>query len=252
MKRIFFITAMLLLSTAAKAAPQDELWNRGNELYAAGDYAGAIAAYDSIEAMGYRSAKLFYNLGNAHFKNNSTGRAILNYNRAQLLAPADTDTEHNLRVADTYVKDRIEVIPQLFFIRWINTFMNIANSNVWATLSLVFLASALVFTAVYLLAGRMSQRKLGFWLGMAFAALFIMSLSFASVQRSRIVNPSHAVVMSSAAPVKSSPDADSKDMFVLHEGTRVSVTNTLGQWREITIADGNRGWINSASIEMID
>ena len=65
------------------------------------------------------------------------------------------------------------------------------------------------------------------------------------------IHPAEAIVMSTAAPVKSSPDPQSKDIFVLHEGTKVAVGDSLGDWREIRIADGNKGWVQVSAIEMI-
>ena len=80
----------------------------------------------------------------------------------------------------------------------------------------------------------------------------MVSVVYASVDRKAQLNPTEAIVMASAAPVKSSPDEGSKDIFVLHEGTKVRVEGSLGEWREIRIADGNKGWVEVASIEMID
>ena len=87
---------------------------------------------------------------------------------------------------------------------------------------------------------------------MGSVAAFALAVVYAAVGRSQRIHPAEAIVMSTAAPVKSSPDPQSKDIFVLHEGTKVAVGDSLGDWREIRIADGNKGWVQVSAIEMID
>lgn len=254
MKRVvIIINLLLLLSVPGYSRDRmDDVWDHANHAYTNGDYKAAIEAYDSIQQSGYASAKLYYNLGNAYFKDNQVGKAILNYNKAQRLDPSDDDIKHNLAVANSQVKDRIEVVPEFFFKTWMRSLMFRASSDNWAVLSLVFLAVALALVAVYLLSGRLGYRKTGFYGGILFVLFFIGSVVFASIQRRMIVSPDQAVIMATAASVKSSPDQASKDIFVLHEGTRVRVVGEMGQWREIVIADGNKGWIDGRSIEMIN
>ena len=252
---------MLLILLAVATAGQifaagaektaEEIWVQANEAYTQGDYAKGVQGYESIRRMGFAGAKVYYNLGNAYYKMNRVGPAILNYNKALRLAPADGDVRHNLAVAGASVKDRIDVVPEFFLKTWLRSLMRRAGSNAWAAWSLVFLAAGLALALVYLLASRLGWRKAGFYGGAVCIALFIVSLVFSSVERREILYPDEAVIMLAAAPVKSSPDNNSKDIFVLHEGTKVRVTGALGDWREIVVADGNKGWILSRSLETI-
>ncbi|MDR2937126.1 MAG: competence protein [Rikenellaceae bacterium] len=237
----------------ASAAPDfDRVWNEANEAYTAGRYGDAIAAYDSIRAAGCGSAKLFYNLGNACFKDNRIGPALLNYYRAQRLAPGDADIDHNLRVANAYVVDRIETVPVFFLKRWVIEVRSWFGSNGWAWLSLVWLTVGLCAAGFYLLSGRIRMRRFGFYGGIVCLALFLVSAGFAAKGRRTALKPDEAVVMARSAVVKGSPDGNSKDIFVLHEGTKVKVLNALGDWREVSIADGNQGWIESRAVALID
>ena len=100
--------------------------------------------------------------------------------------------------------------------------------------------------------GRVALQKAGFYGALVSVAAFALAVVYAAVGRSQRIHPAEAIVMSTAAPVKSSPDPQSKDIFVLHEGTKVAVGDSLGDWREIRIADGNKGWVLVSAIEMID
>ena len=253
MKHFWIIVAIAILSipVCRANASLDTLWNNANTAYINGDYEGAIAGYDSVLLEGYSGYKLYYNLGNAYFKSGQIGKSILNYNRALRLAPSDEDVKHNLSVANSYVKDKIERVPEFFLKTWFKSLRVSMSTNSWAVASLVLLA--LVFAAVlfYLLSGKMVLRKAGFYTAIVSFVLFIFAVVFSVQERSELLHSTEAVVMSSAAPVKSSPDNSSKDIFILHEGTKVRVLSTLNQWCEIAIPDGNKGWIMESSIEKI-
>ncbi len=259
MKRTFLIGIILLLgvltgATSAKAQTIDTetLWNRANTLYAAGDYNGALMVYDSIGNAGWASAKLFYNMGNAYFKSGKIGEAILYYNKAQKLAPADGDVAYNLAYANSFVKDKIDVVPEFFLKEWLSKVSNLMSSDAWAIFSLVALALTLTFGLIYLLGAKRKVRKAGFVVALVGAVVMLTTASFAAAERRDVLNCSEAVVVSSAAAVKSSPDRTSKDISILHEGTKVEVLDTYGAWNEIRIADGNKGWISSSAIIVID
>ena len=229
----------------------DALWDRGNTAYLRSDYRCAIRDYEAILNRGFRSAKLYYNLGNACFKDDRLGEAILNYRRARLLAPGDEDIRYNLSVAESRTKDRIETIPEFFFEGWMRTLRNLLSGTAWTMLSLVLLALAFLCALFYLLAGRLSLRKGGFYGMTACLALFVVATLFAAADRSETLDRRDAVVMSSAVSVKSSPDRAATDLFVLHEGTVLRTGDSLGDWTEVTIADGRKGWLESRHIETI-
>lgn len=253
MKRFIIILAAALGFTAvqAQAADVDALWESANAAYANADYATAIRDYNAILDGGFTSHKLYYNLGNSYFKDKQIGRAILFYNRALLLKPSDKDTRYNLEIANGYTRDRIEPVPEFFLTRWVRSLRLTMGSNGWAVTSLLLLGVVLGAALLYLLAEKISLRKTGFYIAICSLVLFVVALGFSLTERHEILHSSEAIVMSSAASVKSSPDRASTDLFILHEGTKVRIVSTLGDWREIEIANGNKGWIAETSIESI-
>ena len=253
MRKILFILAALFVTSAASAQRNlsDSLWDAANTAYVNGEYANAITLYDSILNSGYVSYKLYYNLGNAHFKEGSVGNAILNYERALRLRPTDNDIKHNLKVANGYVKDKIDVVPEFFVSTWIRSLRMSLSSNTWAIISVAFFALALAATLIYLLSKRLVFRKAGFYTAIVSLLIFIMSLTFSAVGKRQMLRSDEAVVMQGATSVKSSPDNASKELFIIHEGTKVEVVRTIGEWCEIMISDGNKGWVNRIAIENI-
>lgn len=219
------------------------------------DYKKSIAIYEEIVAQGMAedkvSAQLYYNLGNAYFRDNQLGKAILCYERALLLDPGDGDIRHNLRFAQNRTVDRIDTAANLFFTNWFRGIRNIFSSNQWATIGIVLFILFLVCVAVYLFMRLLWARKSAFYAGIVLFLLMITANIFAfSQKRERILKDS-AIVMVGAATVNASPDTNSNQLFELHEGTKVKIRNSDGNWFEIQIADGSVGWIHQQNVEII-
>ncbi len=262
MKRYIAILITLLAANLALAQepatneqtlPTDlnAVWSSANTAYNEGNFAEAAQLYESILNKGEHSAGVYYNLGNAYFKQEQLGKAILNYNRALRLAPYDEDIQHNLEYASAATKDQIESIPEFFLSRWVGAARNIMGSDGWAVASLVVLSLTLIAALVYLLAQTLSRCKAGFYTMCMGAVLFVVSAIFAYQSRQELIGGGEAVIMSSAVAIKSSPDRAATDLFVLHEGTRLSVGERIDGWAEIRIADGRKGWIEISRIEVI-
>ena len=277
MKRIFIILSLIILSTvvcfaqaespAEQSAAQnteqtstetipssnnpDELWQIANTAYNAGNYAQAEECYTRIVEQGLHSAALYYNLANAHFKQDELGKAMLYYNRALRLRPNDEDIRHNLEYAEQSTKDSIEEIPEFFLKTWIKSLRGALSCTAWSILSLLMLVAALACGLLYLLAQRLSLRKIGFYLMTVTALLFVVTTAFAWSERNMLVERSEAIIMNSAVSIKSSPDRAATELFVLHEGTKVTIGETIDGWAEVRIADGRKGWIEQERIERI-
>lgn len=246
------------LQTAARTAPQPEaavthaqLWDRANTAYINADYRAAIDAYNRILDSGVASAKLYYNLANAYFKDDRLGPAILSYKRALRLAPGDEDIRYNLEVAQARTKDNIEAIPEFFVTTWVRALRHTMGCTAWSIVSLIALGLMFACFLMYLLSPRLSLRKTGFYGTMAAFVFCVVTMCFAAAERSEMLDESQAVVIVASTAVKSSPDKSATDLFLLHEGTELTVTNRLDDWCEVVIADGKKGWVECRKIETI-
>ena len=238
-------------TTEPQSITPEALWEQAAAAYNNANYDQAIEAYMAILSQGLHSAKLYYNLANAHFKKNELGKAILYYNRALRLKPGDEDIRHNLEYAESSTKDSIEEIPEFFLTTWVRAIRLTLSGNAWTILSLVMLALALGMALLFLLSQRLSLRKTGFYMMSAAAVLFIITTLFAISDRKTNVGHTEAIVMSSSVSIKSSPDRAATELFVLHEGTKLTIGDTIEGWAEVRIADGRKGWIETSRIEKI-
>lgn len=233
------------------AATPTQMWEQANAAYNSGDYTSALKLYEAIQTEGLHSAALYYNMANAYFKMDELAESILYYNRALRLAPADEDIRHNLEYAESMTKDSIEKIPEFILTTWVRAVRGAFSSTAWSVLSLVLLATSLAMMLVYLLAQRLSLRKVGFYVMMVAGVLFILTTIFAWGEGRMDVEHREAVVMNSAVSIKSSPDRAATELFVLHEGTKLVIGATIDGWAEVRIADGRKGWIEESRIERI-
>ena len=240
-------------STAQEVLPAstEALWDAANTAYINNEYSRAEELYEAILQQGEQSAKLFYNLANACFKQEELGRAILYYKRALRLSPGDDDIRYNLSVVEARTKDTIDQIPEFFLTTWLRSLRQTMSATAWSVISILALVTMLALVLFYLLAQRLSLRKMGFYGTLAALLLFVVTTWFAATSRTEQIGDHEAVVVALSAAVKASPDSAATDLFVLHEGTVVEITNRLGEWCEVMIADGKKGWTESRRIEVI-
>ena len=253
-KVVTVVTLLLSLGASMniQAKDLDSLWTAGVQAYTDGKFSDASAAWTSIEESGQNSAKLYYNLGNAWFKQGNYPKAILNYERALRLDPSYSDARYNLEFTSNFVQDKIEPVPEFILKSVARKVCYVMGSNAWAVIFLVLLAAALVMGLLFLLGSSVGKRRAGFYCGIVLLLLSAGALSFSIWQKSDSVKTDTAIVMSPVSSVKSSPSSgSSKDLFVIHEGTKVTILDEVGSWKNIALADGRQGWIPASDIEII-
>ncbi len=249
---LFVLMALPLASSAEQRQYLDSLWNGANKAYAEGLWSDAIEAYEMISSMGLESAALYCNTGNAYFKDQNLPMAILYYERALKLDPSYEDARYNLELASSRIQDRIDPVPEFVLKSWMRKICYIMDSNAWAISFIILLCLALAMLLLYLLAPTIGGRRAGFFTAILAILLALFALSFALWQRSDYMRSDRAIITRPVVSIKSSPSSEaSKDLFILHEGTKVRIIDEVGSWNNIELADGRQGWILSDEMEKI-
>ena len=245
MKRIaFFLLCCCCLSLQAITIEE------ANIAYQNGDFSEASALYEQLLEEG-SAPELYYNLGNAYYKQNEIGKSILNYERALRLRPFYADAKYNLAIATERIVDKVEDTQNSFLIVWMNSLIHLMNSNAWAYVSILCFVITAVCFLVFAFSRRLTLRKSAFHLAWIILLLCVLSGVFSAVSYHRFTSRSEAIVMQGVATVKSSPDVSGTDLFILHEGIKVTIKDSLGKWDEIVLPNGHRGWIEHAMLERI-
>lgn len=248
MKSVLLLCAVMLgFASVASAATKKE----ADEAYQKGNYQLAIKTYEQLIKT-TPSAENYYNLGNAYYRSDNITKAIIAYNKAVLLNPADNDIQHNLQVARTKTIDKMQPRQDTFLVAGWQTFVNLLSTNAWTYVSLISLIVVVLLTLTYLFAEAVILRQLGFFGGIIFFVLFVLGNICAYSQYKRLAANDGAVVISDVCLVKASPEQKAQDETSIHEGTHLRITDeTIKGWYEVTLDDGTEGWIESKCVERI-
>jgi tetratricopeptide (TPR) repeat protein len=233
------------------AMPVDSLMLKGNEAYLKNQYQEALAAYLQIDSVGFRSADLYYNMGNSYFKMGMKSEALLWYERALRLNPSNEDIQHNIAFVNQHLIDKIETLPQLFIVAWYNQISGSLTSNNWAIISLCAMILLAAMLVLFFVSTRRPIRKCA--VSLFFVAVFIavLSIFFAHREKNRYVERPEAIIMEKVVSAKSSPSENSKELFVIHEGLKVVITDQIGSFYEIKLPNGEKGWVVGENIAVI-
>ena len=222
-----------------------------NKAYTNGNYLNAIESYEQVLGNGVEAPELYYNLGNSYFKTNNIPAAILNYERARRLSPKDEDLQFNLKLANLKTVDKIVMIPPLFFKVWWNDLTNIYSGDTWAIVSIVSLWLCILIFCLFIISRQPGFKRLFFWICILLFIFTFLSFNFAYKRYNEIHNSDEAIIFSASIVVKSSPDENGTDLFVLHEGTKVLIKDRVGDWNKIVLLDGKEGWLSADVMEVI-
>jgi len=253
MKNLVIIISFFLLAICAHAqlAEQESMMERANQSYSSADYTSAVSQYESVLGSGYESSGLYFNLGNSYFKLNNIPAAILYYEKARKLDPTDEDIQFNLDLANSRIIDKMEPLPEFFLRTWWKSARDLFSSDQWAKTGLAGFILALVSVMSFIIFRSVTLRKISFWAGIVFLTLMSVSLIFSISGYREYSRQSSAIIFSPTVTVKSSPNDSSVDLFVIHEGTKVYITDHVEGWSEVRLANGNVGWVMTETFRHI-
>jgi len=242
-----------LLATSAYAVSDRSqarlMFQEANAHYLEKEYKKAIEGYEDVRSAGFESGHLYYNLGNAYFKEGFLGEAILNYLRARRFTPRDPDLKANLEYARSLIKDgqikkERNPIAGLFF--KLSGFFTL-NENILTCSVVYFILSLVLILAI--LIERIRGRLL--FASVLSLSVLLIFISFTVVNLNRIVLQKRGVIISEVTPAKFEPLDYSTTYFTLHEGNAVMVTNSKKDWLKVKRRDGKQGWVRRNAIKLI-
>ena len=249
---VLFSTLLFIIAFSVEVASQSEdTLQKGNTYYREGAYDKAIEEYNKLVDEGYIGTSLFYNLGNANYRTGKIGYAILYYEKALELSPSDEDIKHNLDFAHLSTVDRIQPLPRFFLFDWWETLLGIFSDNGWAYVVFVFYLLVVLLAGAYSYSKTVAQQKIFFFSAISGVFLLAFSISLLVIKVNREATLKSGVIVEHAVTVKFSPDPQSTDAFIIHEGLKVNLEDQLDKWVKIRLEDGKVGWVLDKYIEGI-
>ena len=238
-------------TTFSSARLEDATKSEGDSAYMKNDYASAIQIYEALLNKG-EAAEIYYNLGNSYYKAGETAKAILNYERALLLQPGNSDIRANLEVARAKTIDKVEPAPEIFFVSWTKALINSMSVDAWANWGIAFFILLIASLYFFIFSKVVVLKKIGFITGLLFLICTVLANVFAMQQKESLSNRDGAIVMNPSVTVRSTPNESGTSLFILHEGSKITIKdNSMKEWKEIRLEDGKVGWVPASSIEII-
>lgn len=247
MRKVHLIL-ILALFFAVFTAGANDLLKKAEAAYDTKDYKKAIEYYEELVKEGYTSDKLFYNLGNAYYRNNQLGKAIYNYEKANKINPNDNDIKNNLNIAYSKTIDKIES-KENFFVSAVKTnVLTTFSTTAWAWLSIICSAMVCLFLYLFIAGGSVILKRASFFIALValcgFLVVYFLGYSAVKAKESN----DFAVVTSSETKVFVEPTPAATSKFGLHEGTKVRILELNGDWVLIKLENGNEGWLKTADV----
>ena len=249
MKKLIYIY-IVFISTCS-LAQNDSFFEQGNALYNQGDFDQAILKYETVLESGEHSAELYFNLANAHYKLNHIAPSIFYYEKALQLDPNDKEIQNNLGFARNMTIDAIDTVPEVGLSNYLKNITNKLNFDAWAKISVVFVCLFVLLFLFYYFAYSSTKKRLSFVASMVCIGLTCLTLALAFHKYNLDKKNRPAIVFTQESQVKSEPNLRSTEAFILHEGTKVQILDTVNNWKKIKLSDGKTGWIINEDIKAL-
>jgi hypothetical protein len=239
------LTCSLLIAAPVFGSPMDD-FKTANQLYDAGKFTEAAATYEKIEP---KSAHVYYNLGNAYFRQDKLGLTILSYEKARRLSPRDPDTLANLRFAEQRLGVEDVNKPPGAVHRFLRSVIESRTASEWSIYELagLWLTALAIGACIYL-----PRMRTGLLI-IAGASLLGFGISAFALSE-QVINDHRSplgIVVVIGADARFAPLPESTVHFQLTEGTKVVIREDRGQWLLVERADGQQGWVKTDVIVRI-
>ncbi len=225
---------------------QEDIFVKGNEAYKNGEYELAIQSYMTLISQGIISSELYYNLGNAYFKQNEIGEAIWAYEKANKINPGDDNTIFNLNFVSDLTVDKI-LSKNYGIAAWLKKIFYFKNVNLWSYSAILSSFLAAIFIYVFLISKKKSNRYFNFLMGIVFLFVMVLSLCVGYFQKQYLISNHQGVIVNAVTKIYIEPKTNANVSFELHEGAKIEVKEEIENWYRINL-NQNEGWVNKDEI----
>jgi tetratricopeptide (TPR) repeat protein len=243
---------------AAVSVDAEQLAQQADSAYSKDNYMLAESLYLQALKSGGSSTDLFYNLGNAYYRQGNLGMAIVYYERALKLDPTNKDARANLEFVNSKITDKQIDNGSYMSSLWDQT-VSLLTANGWAILTLILFALFIAGAAMYIFSSEIAVKKASFFGGLIVLVITIITTVISFDAADRVNSNRYAIITPPSAQLSTSPreaKSQSEQAFLLHEGTKVEVIDSIatpgeGTWYEVVVGRGDRAWIKSTDVERI-
>ncbi len=242
MKNLFLTTIIIILSLFQSVAADKlaQYWDIANNAYRLKDYDTAASYFEKIASQKPKNAEVYYNLGNTYYRMNKIGPAVLNYEKALHIDPDYTQAKDNLVLTQNRMSAHVPIATDIFFVQWWETLTAPRMATLWAILAFIFFSAMILL--IFLRGISKIEIKIPAQLPVLLGLIWVCLLVFGYQAARNTAESGAAVVMQNDAPLLNT-DLKGKPMSLLPEGTTVKVRGSKGEYAEVIVPDGRRGYV---------
>jgi tetratricopeptide (TPR) repeat protein len=229
----------------------EDTFEKANDAFADDQFPKAVELYTSLLDEGLVSTELYFNLGNAYFKQNDLANAIFHYEKALQLNPADQEVRENLEIANTQTIDKIENVPESNLNTMVYTTTHLLKVDTWAWVSVIFSLCFGFFMVLYFRSGTTRKKRITFFISILFLVFGITSLLFGRFQNQFLGEQSFAIIFEDQVQVRVEPNSRSDVNFQMNKGSKVSTGSTFRDFTQIELSDGSKGWVKTLILKKL-
>ena len=251
MKKILLTGTIIILAALQifAAADNTAIWSRGNEFYKQKQYDSAVICFEQIAVLKPRNAEVYYNLGNTYYRLNKVAMAVLNYERALHIDPDYAEAKENLLLTQSRIANHVQPTNDIFFVAWWNTLTRVTNATPWAVAALLTFAG-IILVLIFNRFQRPGAFRIPNQVPGLLAFMWVCMLILALAAAQNATDSGGAVVMQNDAPLMAM-EQKGKPLSLVPEGTTVKILTVKGDFAEVTLPDGRRGWMQQSWLAKI-
>ncbi|MBZ9628711.1 tetratricopeptide repeat protein [Psychroflexus sp. CAK1W] len=245
----FYTCVLFFLISSVGFSQAEGTFEKANSAYADDEFEEAIQLYNTILEEGLVSSDLYFNLGNAYFKQNDLANAIYHYEKALQYSPGDSDIKENLEIANSQTIDKVVDAPENQLNSVVHLMTRTLNINAWAWISIGFSVGFGLLIILYFRSSTVKGKQRNFSFAIAFLVFAVGSLFLGRFQNQLQQEQSFAIIFENQLPAYVEPNPRSDINFELNKGTKVSLGSTFRDFTEIKLSDGSSGWVKTSAFK---
>lgn len=249
--KTFILLFILAFQFVSANESVDATFKKANDLYNKERYEQAVQLFERILTRGNESADLYFNIANCYYKSGKIAPSIYNYEKALLLSPNDNAVQTNLAFAQKMTIDEVKIVPEVGFKQMIKAFTSKLHYETWAWIAVFLSFLTLLAFLGYYFGNTVFLKRSFFSLVLIFLIGMGTTVFAAFLQKKFDANYNPAIVFAEATTLKAEPKNSSEDVATLHEGTKVLVIQTLGNWTQVELTDKTKAWIDKEAIKEV-
>jgi len=238
------------LIAAAQTVDEISFFNAATKAYNEANYRLAIDYYEKILEDGFHSAALYYNMGNAYYKQNKIGQSIYYFEKALLLNPTDAEVLKNLGFAQKMTIDAIPTKEENGLRRAYEQFISKYSLRFWSLVAIGTMLLGVFSYLFYYIARNPKQKRVGFSLSLLLFTASVLSYTNGFFLEESLREDNPAIIFETAK-VLSEPNNLGIQSFELNEGTKVQVLESFETWVKVQISDGQTGWLKENQLKLL-